>query len=772
MAGIELDYSDITEIFKENLKIENLVKTIQAIFINKRYSSKINYKPYFQRNYVWDDEKASYFIESILLGTEIPPIVLFQTKYDNEVIDGRQRYETIERFLNDRLILKEEGLRCLKSLSGQRYSMLSDDLKEVFENTRLRILQCSVVNEPSLSDEKEDKIKKEIFRRYNSGISSLQKEEIERAAFIHDELTKYFHDELIANDTLFSDVSDLFLPKSKVKAQKRDKINVLLTRIRMLLSLPFIPIYSYAHGKSKIDIIRNYYYSSVYNSEPELIMQKFKSIVCNIKMIQKKLRYEKSCLSESNLLYEVLFWSIYILSDNDKQLNKNNINDICDSIACANKLPFLWTNIDEEDRHVVMIFEPTGSHYYKSINNRYKFISNYYNYKYSVNFNKYLKDNDAFKVIMSTNLASEQLKRYKLNKGLPESVTIDDIITDMEKSRFLVRPSYQRSEVTNIQKASYLLESIILGIQIPPIFIYKRNDKVKEVIDGQQRLLTILGFLGKPYIDENDKKVLSQKDRFSLTKLRILSEINNKNVENIDRKYIDKILDFSIDVVEIVQDQNPDFNEIDLFLRLNTKPYPIKENTFEMWNAYVDKDIIIEVKRLSEKFEGKVFRAKDTRMKLEELITSLAYIDYKTSLDHSSITDVLNVYKRYGRISARIMSKESVTKTLSDVSNNNPAAFVRSIKNVEVFAEKILCLVNHDPAKMSSLFSHKRKGTQSKTDQNFYFLWEMVKNISMNDIKGKQDDITKSISQKFTIIQNTPEDYTVIEFIDSLKNML
>lgn len=66
MAGIELDYSDITEIFKENLKIENLVKSIQSIFLNQRYSSKINYKPYFQRNYVWDDEKATYFIESIL----------------------------------------------------------------------------------------------------------------------------------------------------------------------------------------------------------------------------------------------------------------------------------------------------------------------------------------------------------------------------------------------------------------------------------------------------------------------------------------------------------------------------------------------------------------------------------------------------------------------------------------------------------------------------------------------------------------------------------
>ena len=109
MSNIQLDYSDIMDIFKEKLKIDNIVKKVSSIFLNQRYAGKINYKPYFQRNYVWDEEKATYFIESILLGTEIPPLVLFQTKDKNEVIDGRQRYETIERFLNDKLILKEKG---------------------------------------------------------------------------------------------------------------------------------------------------------------------------------------------------------------------------------------------------------------------------------------------------------------------------------------------------------------------------------------------------------------------------------------------------------------------------------------------------------------------------------------------------------------------------------------------------------------------------------------------------------------------------------------
>ena len=70
MDEYQLDYIDVDEIFREKLKIQNIVKSVSAIFDNERYFRKINYKPYFQRNYVWDDEKATYFIESILLGRQ------------------------------------------------------------------------------------------------------------------------------------------------------------------------------------------------------------------------------------------------------------------------------------------------------------------------------------------------------------------------------------------------------------------------------------------------------------------------------------------------------------------------------------------------------------------------------------------------------------------------------------------------------------------------------------------------------------------------------
>ena len=228
MASVLLDYSDITDIFKEKLHVDNIVKKISSIFLNARYADKVNYKPYFQRNYVWDSEKASYFIESILLGTEIPPLVFFQSQSKIEVIDGRQRYETIERFLNDRFVLNESGLHCLKSLAGKKYSQLDSEIRELFEETRIRILQFHVVNEPKLEEEREDKIKKEIFRRYNSGITPLGKAEIERATYISDPLSSMLVKHLGENQNSLDLLSRLFLPVSKGRSAKRDKINYLV----------------------------------------------------------------------------------------------------------------------------------------------------------------------------------------------------------------------------------------------------------------------------------------------------------------------------------------------------------------------------------------------------------------------------------------------------------------------------------------------------------------------------------------------------------------
>jgi hypothetical protein len=59
-----------------------------------------------------------------------------------------------------------------------------------------------------------------------------------------------------------------------------------------------------------------------------------------------------------------------------------------------------------------------------------------------------------------------------------------------------VHPSFQRFFRWSPQQKSNLIESFMLGIPVPPIFVSQRDDGVWDVVDGVQRLSTVLEFMG------------------------------------------------------------------------------------------------------------------------------------------------------------------------------------------------------------------------------------------------------------------------------------
>lgn len=132
--------------------------------------------------------KPLNFIENILLGTEIPPLIFFNNGSAIEVIDGRQRFETIKRFKENQFSLTRNGLAALKQLSKTTYGSLqaNEETKgiiDLFLDAKIRIIEFEIVNEPRLNSALEDKVKKEIFGRYNSGITPLKKSEIDNALY-------------------------------------------------------------------------------------------------------------------------------------------------------------------------------------------------------------------------------------------------------------------------------------------------------------------------------------------------------------------------------------------------------------------------------------------------------------------------------------------------------------------------------------------------------------------------------------------------------------
>lgn len=81
------------------------------------------------------------------------------------------------------------------------------------------------------------------------------------------------------------------------------------------------------------------------------------------------------------------------------------------------------------------------------------------------------------------------------------SMSIGEVITLCGDGDIDIHPEFQRIFRWDSTQKSRLIESILLGIPIPPIFVSQRDDGIWDVIDGVQRLSTVLEFTGN-YVDE------------------------------------------------------------------------------------------------------------------------------------------------------------------------------------------------------------------------------------------------------------------------------
>jgi len=79
---------------------------------------------------------------------------------------------------------------------------------------------------------------------------------------------------------------------------------------------------------------------------------------------------------------------------------------------------------------------------------------------------------------------------------------------DFIKSGAINIPGFQRNYVWDIKRASKLIESIIIGLPIPQIFLYQESRNKFLVIDGQQRLMSLYYFIEQRFPKDEKRTVL------------------------------------------------------------------------------------------------------------------------------------------------------------------------------------------------------------------------------------------------------------------------
>lgn len=222
-------------------------------------------------------------------------------------------------------------------------------------------------------------------------------------------------------------------------------------------------------------------------------------------------------------------------------------------------------------------------------------------------------------------------------------MSIGELIRIYEKNELIINLVYQRSFRWNESRKTRFIESLIIGIPIPPIFVFTNDDGKWELIDGLQRLSTIFQFAG--VLRNPETKELESKFSPSGTKLiPSLNEIEWDN-EQDDEKSLP--LSIRLDVervrirVEILKRESDARAKFELFQRLNSggaelSPQEARNCVATMLNESLFKELsILAINAKFIRTTGLTSKATEEQKQTELVLRFLAYRykEYNSKID-------------------------------------------------------------------------------------------------------------------------------------------
>ncbi len=227
---------------------------------------------------------------------------------------------------------------------------------------------------------------------------------------------------------------------------------------------------------------------------------------------------------------------------------------------------------------------------------------------------------------MSSNLEEKILKKTQNFRTDRLVMSFGEIMNMYKENEIIINPDFQRAFRWNEEKQTDLIESILLGIPIPPIFVAENQFGVWELVDGLQRVSTVLSFFGL-------LKTLPHKNNLILQKGKILEEdLKSLTINNIPLR-LKLLLKRSPLGIEILNRNSNEDMKYELFKRLNTTSEPLSDQ--EMRNAIFSGEFN---KFIHELASEKIFinlmkptKKQQEEMYLEELV--LRYFAFKNSLE-------------------------------------------------------------------------------------------------------------------------------------------
>lgn len=167
---------------------------------------------------------------------------------------------------------------------------------------------------------------------------------------------------------------------------------------------------------------------------------------------------------------------------------------------------------------------------------------------------------------MSPASIAEQLEtqRHKVDFDTYD-ITVRQLVSMVKDGTIDVAPTYQRQFRWDSDRRSTLIESIFLGVPVPSLFMASNKDGTWELVDGVQRLSTVVQFAG----DEGARQHLNLGVPLAIENVAKLTALNGRRFEDLPQSVRLQFNTRPIKVITLSDKSDMDVR-FDLFERLNT----------------------------------------------------------------------------------------------------------------------------------------------------------------------------------------------------------
>jgi len=310
---------------------------------------------------------------------------------------------------------------------------------------------------------------------------------------------------------------------------------------------------------------------------------------------------------------------------------------------------------------------------------------------------------------------------------------VDSIIKRI-KDDIIYVPKFQRKYVWNIAQASKFIESLVLGLPVPGVFLSRENKTGRLlIVDGQQRLMSLSHFYDGVF----------KKKEFILNGLQ--SDLNGKTYKTLSTNDRNR-LDDSIIHATIVRQDEPDDEESSIYLifeRLNTGGKPLVPQEIRACIYYGDFNDLLDELKDNESWRN-VFGNENERLKEQELILRFFALFFARDRYTKPLKGFLNKFMA----SNRNLEKYS-NKTLTKLFVNTIEPFAEMFSNKSFRIGKSFNAAIFDSA-MVGLAERLKRGKidYDKFKDSYYVLLDDTTYI--NNIKGGTSD-EKNIEDRLEI---------------------